>query len=312
MTGPNNVPAARRSIAARLGIAALNLLGPGVGLLRAGQPRLASIVAGAYMAFAILFIIVLNALPVLSFGMLAAVTLSFLAAMLAVLIGAIVLTWRHSKECSRPARWSRWYAIIAAILLWLAIAPMLQPLIHRAYKPFYAAAESMMPAFVKNDRLVADMRWHAAEVGNIVLVRAPQGEIRIYRIAAIGGQTFAMRDGVPIVDGHPARQRPAGSMTVALSALPPQKAQRIIERLPGEKGAHLILKTWPQEFDDVAPIRIPTGQMMVLGDNRDMAADGRVPVGFGGVGLLTTTAIIGRPLYVTWGSSRPMGQRADH
>ena len=50
-----------------------------------------------------------------------------------------------------------------------------------------------------------------------------------------------------------------------------------------------------------------------LDDDRDLSADSRVPLSQNGVGILPASAIIGRPLYITWSKDRGrIGQRADH
>ena len=62
---------------------------------------------------------------------------------------------------------------------------------------------------------------------------------------------------------------------------------------------------------DVAPGHVPRGALFVLGDNRDRAADSRVPPDLAGAGLVPMATVIGRPLYRTWGGGR-LGSFAGH
>ena len=85
-----------------------------------------------------------------------------------------------------------------------------------------------------------------------------------------------------------------------------------MEHLPGEESAHRILKTDPSEFDDTNEVVVPAEHLFVLGDNRERAADSRVPLEYEGVGMVPETAIIGRPMYIHWSSDhKKVGTRLD-
>jgi len=171
----------------------------------------------------------------------------------------------------------------------------------------------MVPTLMKDEKLIADMRWHQPQIGTIALFRDPQHIVRIYRVAAVGGQTFEMRNGVPIIDGHPAIQKPKGEMPAPVSWSGQDTGQVFAEHLPGEAGSHRILLIGEGAPRNVPAIRLPAGTMYLLGDDRDLAPDSRVGPEMGGVGVMPASAIIGRPLYLTWSKDRSrIGQRADH
>ena len=304
-------PVRKRSTAARIGVTALNILQPGLGSLRLGRWRSALAWCALYQLPVVALLVLMRA-PVPGFAIVVGTLLSALFAGIAALVGSIVATWRHSARIRHLEWWSRWY-VIAALMALVFAENAAFPSILTVYRTFYIPSVSMMPTFAKNDRLIADMRWRTPQVGNIILVHAPSGENRIYRVAAIGGQTFAMKDGVPIIDGQAATQSPAGQMTMEERLLGKISARLFREHLPGEQGSHSILKVRPSPQDEMATVRIPAGSVFLLGDDRDMSADSRIPLDMMGIGTLPVSAIMGRPLYFLWsGDHRKIGQRADH
>jgi len=245
----------------------------------------------------------------------AALTYSwFLLVYLLAMLFSLVRTWPKSRRDRGEQWWSRWYAII----LWWAVSAIvsagLNTLFDKSYHSFYVASVSMKPTFEKNEKLVADMRWRTPIVGNIVLVHDHQGTVRIYRVAAIGGQTFAMRGGLPVIDGHAARQAQIGGIAFQEGSLGLQSGRLMREQLPGEAGTHRIIQLQGNGFlDDFPEVHIPAGSVFLLGDDRDLAADSRVSPEEVGVGILPVSAIVGRPLYIAWSKDRSrIGQRADH
>lgn len=303
-------PIRKRSVAARIGVAALNVPLAGLGLLRLGRWQSALAWCATSQAGIAAWLLLMRA-PVPSFQILIGGLLATAIIQLGILVCSIIETWRHSALVTRPAWWGRWYVVAG-----LAVASLLasaQWSSDRTYRGFYIPSLSMMPNFLKNDRLIADMRWRTPQIGNIILVQSPSGETRIYRVAALGGQTFAMTGGVPIIDGQAATQSPVGRMALGENFLGRTSGQLLQEHLPGEQGSHAILKVMSSPQDDVAAVRIPAGSVFLLGDNRDLAADSRIPLDELGVGILPASAIIGRPLYMVWSKSHGrIGQRIDH
>lgn len=310
MTAPPERPL-HRSKPARIGVAALNILLPGLGLLRLGLWRRALAWFAPYLFVTTALLVFLRA-RVPGFGILIGTLLLIFLAAIAIVIGSVVATWRRSAPIVPPEWWNRWYVIVALAALSLT-ANGLSPSMETVYRAFYIPSPSMLPTLLKNDRLIADMRWRTPQVGNILLVHAPSGENRIYRVAALGGQSFAMKGVVPIVDGQAATQSPAGRMALGQSFAGNTSGQLLREHLPGELGSHTILKVMQSPQDDMPTIRIPAGSVFLLGDDRDLSADSRIPTGEMGVGILPVSAIIGRPLYFLWSADHhKIGRRADH
>jgi signal peptidase I len=166
-----------------------------------------------------------------------------------------------------------------------------------SHKAYYIPSEAMMPTLMKWDRIIVDMADRTPRRGEVIIFRAPGGADYIKRVAALGGDTVEMRDGVPVINGMAADQRPAGTMKLE-SPFGPAVARRLSERLPGENGRHFILDDGTTEVDTMAAATVPVGSIFMLGDNRDHSADSRVPIEDEGVGFVPLLAVRGRVLFI--------------
>jgi signal peptidase I len=290
----------RRGVPARVGIAALNLWAPGLGLLRTGPVRRAILFLLLGPASLALLVAYFLFAPTLGFAGYFGAVLIAGGAGFALFVCSVALTWRRSRERSASLPlWSRWYAILAAALAaWLISIGMSTALLS-CYKTYYLPSEAMAPTLEKNDRVVAAMRnWGALRRGDIILCPV-RDTLYIKRLAALPGDTIAMRGGIVVLNGRAVPQRflreePAPGVERD------EEARRLAERFPGEASEHEIYDLGPSEMDDVAELKVPPGFVFVLGDHRDRSADSRVPREEMGVGLLRVAEIRGRALFYYW------------
>ncbi|PSJ39370.1 signal peptidase I [Allosphingosinicella deserti] len=290
---------ARRGAGARIGIAALNLLVPGLGLLRLGHWKAALACALAAPVACLLLVLFYIAAPVLHFwGWAVSLGLVSLTIVLA-LAASIILSWRWSplRPLERPV-WQRWYAIVGLGLVAMLLVSEVAGLPRLYYRSFYIPAESMNPLLLKNDRLVADMRAREVRRGDIIVL-AVGDSMYVKRVAALPGDRVAMRGGIFVLNGTPVRQR---------FVRQEGEYRRYAERFPGEVAEHEIYDKGEQLFDEMRERAVPPGHLFVLGDNRDMSADSRVPRAEMGVEMLPAADIRGRVLFRTYGPSGRIGE----
>jgi signal peptidase I len=297
-----------RSVPGRLGIVALNLPAPGLGLLRAQRPRAAILLMLAPLLAIGLVTLVFALSPTLAFRGWAAIMLVLLAFVSTLYATAMVMTWRATSNL-RPAGpwWSRWYGIAGILVVILALGWPLGNAPRSYYRTFYMPAESMAPTLVVDDRLVASMRGPGTlRRGDIILFDLGRA-IYIKRVAALPGDRIAMRDGVVILNGRAVAQRLLGVDRLPASVYGTE-ARRFAEQFPGEAAAHQIYDSGYSAPDDMDEQIVAPGHVFVLGDNRDRSADSRVSRADLGVEQLPIGDIRGRALFHAWGPSGRMGE----
>lgn len=303
----------RRSTGARIGIVALNLLAPGLGLLRLGISRTTLILLLAPVTILLLSILLFAIAPTATPVPTAIYIVVLVLTILAIYLASFILSWRRSAVIDpAPRWWTRWYGLLLAWALLVTVGEVGVWAAHSFYKPFYLPAESMAPTLNLNEKVVADMRGGRNPArGDIIFVEAGRG-IYVKRVAALAGDRIEMRDGVPIINGVAAHQRNKG-MTRYLGFNGMKDARLIAEQLPGEGSSHDILDLGYTDIDDMPEVTVPPGHIFLLGDNRDVSADSRVPRYRNGLEMVPIGNIVGRPLFIHWSADRSrIGRDARH
>ncbi len=197
-----------------------------------------------------------------------------------------------ATERSRARRWLAEYLPFVAMLLLLAAAR------DSLANHYHVPSGSMEPTLMPGDRVAVDMRAYGIRLpfteiklrdgespqpGDVVVFASPQDGTRlIKRLVAVGGQTVALTDGRLRIDGRPLHIDAEG------------EGERF-----GERIAQLNLRNGGGP--DIAPMRIPEGMALVLGDHRGNSADGRF------FGLVPIDALYGKAIAVYHRSDEGFG-----
>lgn len=126
--------------------------------------------------------------------------------------------------------------------------------------------------------------------GDIVTFSSPRDGTRlIKRVIALPGDRVEMKNEQLTINGQPASYAMLASGTEAIAKVGSLVAVQLRETMHEGVGAHRI-QLLPQvnARRDFAPITVPEGQYMMLGDNRDNSQDSRY------IGLVPRALLIGR------------------
>lgn len=288
--------AERRGWAARIGLALLNILACGTGLIRIGRVRLGLWLYASQLALSsIAFLLFL----VPRFGLAAYfVVIAAAIAQIALLIASIVLTLRLSGVRGGTTGLSSWPAIGAMIVLSLAVA-YLAP---SRFKTYSIPSENMDPLLKPGDYVVADLKLTEPERGQVIVFRMDEDQQWVKRVVGLPGDRVALRDGVVILNGQPVPQTEHGSYEQVDVFGQRGVVRAKLEQLPGEAAPHVVLDRGAKPQDEFSEAVVPVGHIFVLGDNRDNSMDSRFSREFGpgGVGMLPVSDVLGILQFFTW------------
>ena len=169
----------------------------------------------------------------------------------------------------------------------------------------YVPSSSMNPTLVAGDRVVVNklayslrvpftlhelVRWDSPAPGDVITFDSPADDVNlIKRVVAVGGDTVAMVDNVLVVNGRPAPRH----LMEARRVLPTEAGPLAAEIWREQIGAVTVDVARLPERNVVsafAPVRVPDGHVMVLGDSRDNSNDSRF-IGFIDVRRVTGRAV---------------------
>ena len=196
----------------RIAAALLTVIAPGSGHVYAGHAlRGLALLVAVFAPYAILIAGSWFVPP--SFLALAAFAAGLALLTLAIYLFGIVDAFRIAR---RPGTATRWFVVIAAVLLvWCAAfgtqraLKMAGP--YMGWRTFTVPSSSMEPTLRLGDWFIADMRHYRANDlarGDVVVYRLPGDPSTIYvkRVVAVAGDRVEFREGRAIVNGKAASE----------------------------------------------------------------------------------------------------------
>lgn len=141
------------------------------------------------------------------------------------------------------------------------------------FRPFQVSGLSMFPTFHDKEYILTNLislRMGAPKRGDVIVFRAPLDHDKdfIKRVIGVGGDKVLLRDGIVYLND---------------------------QVLDESKYLASDVQTRPQSFmRENEPVTVPTGQFLVMGDNRGNSSDSRE------WGFLTRNDLIGRSVFVYW------------
>ena len=153
----------------------------------------------------------------------------------------------------------------------------------------------------------------------VILTPRDQSSDYIKRVIGLPGDTIALRGGQVFINDVPVKQEVQPDLLVPIDAntpcnslefpglrdtgnnrkIPVCRLPIVRETLPN--GVYYdIIDLGPHMTDDVDPVKVPEGEVFLLGDNRDLSADSRVPSPLGLGGPIPWENIGGRAEFITF------------
>lgn len=163
---------------------------------------------------------------------------------------------------------------------------------------------SMKPTILEGDlifvnRLAYDLKipfttfhiaeWDDPKRNEIVVFFSPaNGDRLVKRVIGVPGDTVAMHRNKIYLNGYPVSYRALDKKFLQPLTESDQKRYQFSQEQLMDKSHPMMILADDMPGSTFAPIKIPKGKYLVLGDNRDNSADSRY------IGLISRDAILGR------------------
>jgi signal peptidase I len=164
---------------------------------------------------------------------------------------------------------------------------------------------SMKPTILEGDRVMVnklayDLKipfttWHLAEWNNpkrgeIVTFYSPKDEkLLIKRVIGIPGDVVALRNNQLFINNKASEYLTLDATYIEpLSRDQQRQHQFFYERIDDIEHPVMVIPSTPTAYNSFGPVKVPEGQYLMLGDNRDHSGDSRI------IGFVDRSRITGR------------------
>jgi signal peptidase I len=248
--------------------AALSSVLPGAGQLWLGKKKAGVAFLGAFCLLTLLY------WPARLPTWFAGVQVLFFTAMGLCVAAAWHALRAPSQERARSCRW--WLVLFIPLALTASFAHSNWLLLVAGFRPFDIPSTGMEQTVSRGDRVMVDLKAyrHSKPKAHDVLIFRKDRTFFMKRVLAVGGDTIEGKDGMILVNHQ-------------------QLEEPYVQHLGNA----------PVELNQFGPMEIPTGQLFVAGDNRDVSRDSRLPE----FGLVSEESIAGKGLYIIRSKRKRVG-----
>jgi signal peptidase I len=150
---------------------------------------------------------------------------------------------------------------------------------------------SMKPTIIEGDRIAVNklaydlkvpfagwqvVRWGGPDRGDVVVCYSPEGGTRLVkRVIGLPGDRIEMQDNQLIINGQPAVYGPLAADIVGQIDAAEQAQHRFVSERIGNRSHAVMATPGVPARRFIAPLTVPDGHYLVLGDNRDLSRDSR-------------------------------------
>ena len=221
---------------------------------------------------------------------------------------------RETDKAAASARKAEWMGTIKMLIVTLAFVLTIRTV---AAEPFVVPSPSMVPTLLIGDELLAAkypygigkysspiglmpdfagrFAGHLPERGDVIVFRLPRdpSETYVKRLVGLPGDRIQMKGGRLLINGAVLPRRSAGVYETVLDG-EPHRFARYVETLPGGREHPILKRSGGSPLDETTEFTVPAHHYFMMGDNRDMSLDSRVPATDGGVGFVPEENLVGR------------------
>ncbi len=187
----------------------------------------------------------------------------------AAMLVCVIATWGalrvSSAASTRGPRW--WLLFLIPLALMISFMHSNWLLRVAGFQIFDVPSTGMQPTVLNADRILIDLRQYrdAKPKPHDIVIFRKDGLFFIKRVVAVGGDTIERKDGVLFLNGH-------------------QLEEPYVQHVGNP----------PPELREFGSTQIPQGELFVVGDNRDVSRDSRLP----DFGPVSERSVAGKALYV--------------
>ena len=193
------------------------------------------------------------------------------------------------NKSTLKAWWKEWRTFFLFVLILFSFRSTIADWSH-------VPTGSMKPTLMEGDRILVDKlaydlrfpflhyrlkTWDHPKVGDIVIFPSPETEeLYVKRVIGVPGDQVAMRNNELVVNGKPINyRRDQADVANVLNSQDREQFVVLEEQLGNVEHNIMISKYFRSAASNFPIQKIPEGQYLVLGDNRDNSKDSRF-IGF--------------------------------